>query len=66
MLVTVEFADAGVKTGTHRVFVIGRCSDMAAPSDIGMRLIVAAGVSNNPSDYHSLLPMVEQAQRIPD
>jgi hypothetical protein len=38
MLVTVEFADAGVKTGTHRVLVVGGCSDMAAPADIGMSL----------------------------
>jgi hypothetical protein len=38
MLVTVEFADAGVKTGTHRVLVVGGCSDMAAPGDIGMSL----------------------------
>ena len=38
MLVTVEFADAGVKTGTHRVLVIGGCSDLAAPGDIGMSL----------------------------
>src|SRR5713101_7285785 len=38
MLVTVEVADAGVKTGTHRVLVIGGCSDMAAPGDIGMSL----------------------------
>jgi hypothetical protein len=26
-LVTVEFADAGVKTGTQRVLVIGGCSE---------------------------------------
>src|SRR6266853_746716 len=38
MLVTVEFADAGVKTGTHRVLVVGGCSEMAAPGDIGMSL----------------------------
>ena len=38
MLVTVEFADAGAKTGTHRVLVVGGCSDMAAPGDIGMSL----------------------------
>src|SRR5271170_3867496 len=38
MLVTVEFADAGVKTGTHRVLVVGGCSDMAAPGDIDMSL----------------------------
>src|SRR5258708_19010046 len=38
MLVTVEFADAGVKTGTHRVLVVGGSSDMAAPGDIGMSL----------------------------
>jgi hypothetical protein len=38
MLVTVEFADDGVKTGTHRVLVVGGCSDMAAPGDMGMSL----------------------------
>src|ERR1700730_12823006 len=38
MLVTVEFADAGVKTGTHRVLVVGGCSDMAAPGGIGISL----------------------------
>jgi hypothetical protein len=38
MLVTVELVDAGVKTGKHRVLVIGGCSDMAAPGDIGMSL----------------------------
>lgn len=38
MLVTVEFADAGVKTGTHRVLFVGGCSDMTAPGDIGMSL----------------------------
>ncbi len=38
MLVTVEFADAGVKTGTHRVLVVGGCSDLAAPGDIGISL----------------------------
>src|SRR6266850_2920772 len=42
MLVTVAIADAGVKTGTHRVLVIGGCSDMAAPGHIGMSLEEAA------------------------
>jgi len=41
MLVTVEFADAGAKTGTHRVLVVGGCSDLAAPGDIGMSLAEA-------------------------
>ena len=38
MLVTVEFADAGKKTGTHRVLVVGGCRNTTAPGDIGMTL----------------------------
>jgi hypothetical protein len=38
MLVTVEFSDAGAKTGTHRVLVIGGCGDMTAAGDIGISL----------------------------
>ena len=38
MLVSVEFADAGTKTGTHRVLVVGGCSNTTAPGDIGMSL----------------------------
>ena len=38
MLVSVEFADAGRKTGTHRVLVVGGCSNTTAPGDIGMSL----------------------------
>jgi len=38
MLVTVEFADAGKRTGTHRVLVVGGCRDATAPGDIGMTL----------------------------
>jgi len=29
MLVSAEFADAGTKTRTHRVLVVGGCSDAA-------------------------------------
>ena len=38
MLVSVEFADAGTRTGTHRVLVVGGCSNTTAPGDIGMSL----------------------------
>jgi hypothetical protein len=38
VLLTVEFADAGEKTGTHRVLVVGGCRDATAPGDIGMTL----------------------------
>ena len=38
MLVSVEFADAGTKTGTHRVLVVGGCSDATAAGDIGISL----------------------------
>src|SRR5271166_4532101 len=38
MLVTVEFADAGKKTGTHRILVVGGCRNTTALGDIGMTL----------------------------
>jgi hypothetical protein len=38
MLISLEFADAGVMTGTHKVLVVGGCSDSTAPGDIGMSL----------------------------
>jgi hypothetical protein len=38
MLVSVEFADAGTKSGTHRVLIIGRGSEGPAPGDIGLSL----------------------------
>jgi hypothetical protein len=38
MLVSVEFADAGTKSGTHRVLVIGRGSDSLKAGDIGLSL----------------------------
>ena len=38
MLVSVEFGDAGTKTGTHRVLVVGGCSDAMAAGDIGISL----------------------------
>jgi hypothetical protein len=34
MLVSVEFTDAGAKTGTHRVLGVGGCSDATAPGDV--------------------------------
>jgi len=37
-LVSVEFADTGTKTGTHRVLVVGGCSDATAAGDIGISL----------------------------
>ena len=38
MLVSVEVADNGTKTGTHRVLVVGGCSDATAARDIGISL----------------------------
>ena len=38
MLVSVEFADAGTKTGTHRALVVDGCSDATAAGDIGISL----------------------------
>ena len=35
MLVTVEFADAGAKTGNHRVLVVGLYGDAISHGDIG-------------------------------
>ena len=41
MLVSVEFADAGTKSGTHRVLIIGRGPESPAAGDIGMSLAEA-------------------------
>src|SRR3981189_3403816 len=38
MLVSVEFADAGTKSGTHRVLIIGRGSEGLEAGDIGLSL----------------------------
>src|SRR3984957_6572087 len=38
MLVSVEFANAGIMTGKHPVLVVGGCSDTTAPGDIGISL----------------------------
>jgi len=38
MLVSVESADAGTKSGTHRVLIIGRGSEDPAAGDIGLSL----------------------------
>ena len=46
MLVSVEFADAGTKTGSHRVLVVGGCSDATAPGDIGISLEEAKALLN--------------------
>jgi hypothetical protein len=38
MLVSVEFADAGTKSGTHHVPIIGRGSEGLEAGDIGLSL----------------------------
>jgi hypothetical protein len=38
MLVTLEFADAGTKSGSHRVLIIGRGSEDPQTGDIGLSL----------------------------
>jgi hypothetical protein len=38
MLVTLEFADAGTKSGTHRVLIIGRGAEDHQAGDIGLSL----------------------------
>jgi hypothetical protein len=42
----VEFADAGTKTGSHQVLVVGGCSDATAPGDIGISLEEAKALLN--------------------
>jgi hypothetical protein len=54
MLVSVEFADAGTKTGSHRVLVVGGCSDATAPGDIGISLEEAKTLLNAPQCPHSI------------
>jgi hypothetical protein len=46
MPVSVEFADAGTKTGSYRVLVVGGCSDATAPGDIGISLEEAKTLLN--------------------
>jgi hypothetical protein len=38
MLITVEFGDAGKKSGSHRVLIIGRGRQDRQPGDIGLSL----------------------------
>ena len=38
MLVSVEFADAGTKSGAHRVLIIGRGPESRAAGDVGLSL----------------------------
>jgi hypothetical protein len=38
MLVTLEFADAGSKSGTHRVLMMGRGTDNLQAGDVGLSL----------------------------
>src|SRR5277367_619284 len=38
MLVTVEFADAGTKSGSHGILIIGRDLEKKQPGDIGLSL----------------------------
>jgi hypothetical protein len=37
MLVTLEFADAGGKSGSHSILIIGRGTDDLQAGDIGLR-----------------------------
>jgi hypothetical protein len=37
MLVSVEFADAGTKTGTHRVLLVGGCSEASGTPSLAQR-----------------------------
>jgi hypothetical protein len=46
MLVSVEFADAGTKSGTHRVLIIGRGSERLEAGDIGLSLEEAKTLNN--------------------
>jgi len=41
MLVTIEFADAGGKSGSHGVLIIGRTTEELQPGDIGLSLAEA-------------------------
>jgi hypothetical protein len=38
MLVTLKFADAGTKSGAHRVLIIGRSTDDLQAGNIGLSL----------------------------
>jgi hypothetical protein len=38
MVVSVEFTDAGTKSGTHRVLIVGRGSEGLEAGDIGLSL----------------------------
>jgi hypothetical protein len=38
MLVSIELADAGTKSGTHRVLIIGRGSEGPEAGDFGLSL----------------------------
>ena len=38
MLVSVEFADAGTKSGTHRILIIGRGSECPEAGGSGLSL----------------------------
>jgi hypothetical protein len=40
MLVSVEFPDAGAKSGTHRVLIIGRGTERPEAGDIGLRILL--------------------------
>src|SRR5216684_1520552 len=46
MLVTLEFADAGTKSGTYRVLIVGRDTDNIKTGDIGLSLDEAKTLIN--------------------
>jgi hypothetical protein len=47
MLVTLEFADAGSKSGTHRALMMGRGTDNLQAGDVGLSLDEAKTLRSN-------------------
>ena len=51
MLVTIEFADAGAKSGQHRVLIIGRNGSAVVHGDIGLSLDDAQTLPERVNDF---------------
>jgi hypothetical protein len=66
MLVTVEFADAGTKSGSHRVLIIGRRTGGRQLGDIGLSLEEAKTLMSSIQDEFvaaQAAEIVEEARR---
>jgi hypothetical protein len=66
MLVTLQFADAGTKSGIHRVLIIGRSADNLQTGDIGLSLDEAKSlISAIPYEFVSvdILPIEPRTVR---